>query len=184
MTPTPPWRQGNYAPANHEFVPISPAFVGRVRNTTRLMGVLSVISVGIVMIGIAVSGFMLLAAMPAAAIFTVFMGWLAGAFAICSALALASGSSCVNTGAFNLTFARRSRRTLLFLAVSSILPTGIAVLILAATGSSSGGLPLAAVVCLVLVLYPFAVSMVDMVVGRRLLDPNKVVGGSYGAPQR
>ncbi|SFT06860.1 hypothetical protein [Saccharopolyspora flava] len=169
---------------NHEFVPASPAFVGRVRNTTRLVGALSVLAVGIVMIGIAVSGFMLLPVAPASAIFTVFMGWLAGAFAICSALSLASGSSCVNTGAFNLTFARRTRSTLLFLAVASILPSGIALLILVATGISSGGLSPAAAVCLVLVLCPFVVSMIDMMVGRRLLDPNKVVVGPYGTPQR
>lgn len=184
MTPTPPWPQGNHIAANHDFVPVSPQFVSRIRKVARLIGVLSVLLVAAVMIGIAVSCFMLLALMPAAAIFSVVLGWLAGAFAVSSALALATSASCVNTGAFNLNFARRSRRTLLFLAVSSILPTGIAVLILAAGGGSAGEFPPAAAVCLVLLLFPFAISVIDMVVGRHLLDLNRVGAGPYGAPQR
>ncbi|GAB3678083.1 hypothetical protein [Saccharopolyspora tripterygii] len=164
-----------------DFVPIPVGFAGRVRNVTRAMGIVSVVISGVVMIGIAVSGFMLLAQFPAAAIFAVILGWLAGAFALSSALALATSAACVNTGSFNKRYARRSRRTLAILVFGAAMPTVIAVVALAASASSASEFPVAAGVCLSLLWIPFALSVINMVVGLSVLDPGKAIRVAYGS---
>lgn len=184
MNPMPPSPQGRSAPIGSEFVPISHGFAERVRSVTKVTGIVSIILAAVVMIGIAVSGLMLLALFPGAAIFAVILGWLAGAFALSSALALATGAACVNAGSFNKPYARRSRRMLVILAIGAAIPTAIAVIALAASASSSSGFPPAAAFCLALLWIPFALSMINMFVGRSVLDPSKAIRATYGSAQR
>ena len=184
MNPMPPSPRGRSAPQDSEFIPIAHGFAGRVRSVTKVTGMMSIILDAVVMIGIAGSGFMLLAQFPGAAIFAVILGWLAGAFALSSALALATGAACVNTGSFNKTYAIRSRRMLVILAIGAAIPTAIAMLALAASASSSSEFPPAASVCLALLWIPFALSMINMFVGRSVLDPSKAMRATYGSAQR
>lgn len=184
MNPTPPSPQGRPAPMEPDFIPISHGFAGRVRSVTKVTGIVSIIVDAVVLVGIAVSGLMLLSLFPGAAIFAVILGWLAGAFALSSALALATGAACVNTGSFNKAYAGRSRRMLVVLAIGAAIPTVIAVLALAASASSSSGFPPAASVCLALLWIPFSLSMINLFVGRSVLDPSKAMRATYGSAQR
>lgn len=180
MNPMPSSPQGNSAPIDSEFIPIAPWFAGRMRSVTRVTGIVSILFDAVVMIGIAVSGLMLLPVFPGAAIFAVILGWLAGAFALSSALVLATSASCVNAGAFNKTCAGRSRRLLIVLAIGSAIATGIAVMALAASARSSSEFPPAAAVCLTLLWIPFALCVINMLVGRNVLDPRKAMRATNG----
>lgn len=184
MNPMTPPPQGRPDATVSDPFPIPSGFVRSVRNVTRAMGIVSVVISGAVMIGIAVSGFMLLALLPGAAIFTVILGWLAGAFSLSSALALSTGAACVNTGSFNSTYARRSRRTLVILAIGAAIPTAIAFMALAASASASSGFPPAAGVCLAFLWIPFALSVINMTVGLNVFDPTKAMRAAYGSAQR
>ncbi|MEV4729029.1 hypothetical protein [Saccharopolyspora sp. NPDC049426] len=158
---------------NSEFVPIPPAFAARVRGRCRWSGLLSITLVVAALIGTFAGGAMLLPALPLGGVFAVVLGGLGCAFALVSAITLVAGASYVNTGYLNATYARQARRTLITMLVATILPAGIASLFLAVSASNAGVFPPAALLCLALLWLPCALALIDMIIGRSLLNPAK-----------
>lgn len=172
MIPTPPPRRRN-VPLNSEFVPVSPGFAAQVRRGCRWTGIVSVILVAFTLLGVLVSGLMLLVALPLGGIFAAMLGGLACGFALTSSIALARGASFVNAGYLNVTYARHTRRTLVIMLIGAIFSSAVATLFLTVDASNSGVFPPAAQVCLSLVWVPCLFSLFAVIVGTSLLGQVK-----------
>lgn len=136
------------------------------------------------LLGLAACGWMLFSLLTAAAIFAVVLGGLACAFLLISGITLVNSVSFVQGGQLNLTFARQTRRMLLIALIATLFPTVPTTLLLAATASSLGSVPPAALVCLALLWVPFVVSLVNMIIGGKLLNPANLTLADSGLAAR
>jgi hypothetical protein len=127
----------------------------------------------VALIGTVASGGMLFPVMPLGGVFAMVLGGLGWAFALVSAITLVAGAGYVNTGYLNVTYASQARRVLIMMLIATIIPAGIASLFLAVSASNAGVFPPMALVCLALLWLPCALALIDMIIGRSLLNPSK-----------
>lgn len=174
MIPTPPPPRRRYRPMYLEFAPIPAGLVRRIRIVSRAIGYLSIgvaLATGIAIVSF---GFLLPTGLSARMIFTVFMGGLSSFFALFSGITLVTSPSYVKTGELNVTHARQSRRLLLIFWIATIVPTCISVLFFTSAADTDASFTPSVLGYWALLWVPFAFSLTDMIIGRRLLQlPNR-----------
>jgi hypothetical protein len=169
-------------------VSIPPQLVGKIRATTRLVGlctlVLSVL-IGILVISL---GYSLPTSYNPTTLVMVGMGVLSAAFLFASAVIMLGGRTYVKTGELNTTAAGKARRAMFVLWGGTLLSGVISSWVLSKAVSSSGGFSgrpqldfsPAIVAYLLLLLSPFVLAGINYLVGRRLLRPSAALVSKYG----
>lgn len=180
MIPTPPPARRRYAPMYLEFAPIPAELARRIRVVSRPLGLLSIFATLAVVLVIVAVGLILPTGLSAKTIFSVIMGGLSSSFALLSGISLVKSPSYVKTGDLNVTYARQTRRLLLIFWIATIVPTGISVIAFASAADTDASFTPTVLGYWFLLWVPFALSLIDMIVGMRLLKLTKRPSQTYG----